>query len=104
MSTTSGHHKLDTGAHLLPHEVLVRLRLLVLRRLHGALIHPVDALLALWTVAAGSLRVFVTGQPLESAREGRRNTKGDRRVAVRVNPRLSKNVRDYCCVDCRTRS
>ena len=47
----------STRAHLLPQEVLIGLRLLVLRRLHGAFVHPVDPLLALWPMTSGGLGV-----------------------------------------------
>lgn len=40
---------------LFSHEVLVGLGLLILRRLHRSLVHPIDALLALWPVASGGL-------------------------------------------------
>ena len=44
-----------SSPHLLAHEVLVGLRLLVLRGLHGPLVHPVDALLPFRAVTSSGL-------------------------------------------------
>lgn len=50
--------------YLLSQKVFVVLRRLILRRLHGPLVHPVDAFLAIWAVASGGLsdRGFKVGR------------------------------------------